>query len=191
MGRLCACEAKIGQLKWAIDQRGKIQHSLLALYERVQEREDLPADFELDLPLDHLIAAAFSLWRAVFLADKDRGPIPLRQAQLAFLATVVTTNAVNFSDDRNNSPWSVTFYMENAKQRLVAANEFLRHYPKSLKGAEVDFANVIRLVRIKGPTPADMRYEWTAAHLAFRKLYNGMFATTPLKEEEPTIPFDQ
>jgi hypothetical protein len=78
-----------GILAWAIDQRAEVQHTLRALYEFV--RHHLPPTLDLDARclLDHLIGAAFSLWRAVFLADTFRDEIHIHQSQEAFLLKVI------------------------------------------------------------------------------------------------------
>ena len=176
----------IQHVRWAIDQRAKIQHTLLALYERVKEQQKLPPDYRADILLEHLIASAFCLWRAVFLADRERTPTSAREAQLKFLAKVINTNAITFSDDQANSAWSVTFYLENAKQRIMAAQQFLFHREGPTDQTNLDFAAIIRLIRLRGPEPAHMRYEWSAAHLALRMIYNSLFDDF-LQEEEPSI----
>jgi hypothetical protein len=70
-------------LKWAIEQRGKIQYTLLALYERVKTLQVAPADFKTDEMVENLIAAAFCLWRAVFLADRPRSAASIRVASVS------------------------------------------------------------------------------------------------------------
>jgi hypothetical protein len=111
----------VEHLEWAIDQRAKIQHTLLALYVYVRDTEPEESWVYTEAIVNSLIAASFSLWRAVFLAEQTRTDASVRQAQRDFLATVISTNAVTFSDDRRNSAWSLGFYMDTASQRVWSA----------------------------------------------------------------------
>jgi hypothetical protein len=52
--------------RWAIDQRAKIQHTLLTLYIHLDVLDPEAVPFALSEYIDDLIAAAFSLWRAYF-----------------------------------------------------------------------------------------------------------------------------
>jgi hypothetical protein len=71
--RLVAIEMNIEHLAWAIERRAEIQHSMLGL---IQFAEANPPSSELNVyannGFNHLVGAAFSLWRAVFLADAGR-----------------------------------------------------------------------------------------------------------------------
>jgi hypothetical protein len=117
-----------GHLAWAIDQRAEVQHTLRALYEFV--RHHLPPTLDLDARclLDHLIGAAFSLWRAVFLADTFRDDIHIHQSQEAFLLKVITDNTITFADDKANRHWTVEYYLENAKFRIARAIAYADHH---------------------------------------------------------------
>lgn len=159
-------KADLDHLKWSVTKRAEIEASLYALYGYV--RHNPPQQLHTSMVLDHSIAAAFSLWRAVFLADKVRTPHSNHQAQENFLEKVVTTNAINFPDDQRNSAWTVSFYLENAKYRLrdgaVVASEFL------------DFQDrdpTMLLLQLKGTGEIrHTRYEWECIHLALAKIFN-------------------
>lgn len=178
----------IKHLTWAIDQRAKIQHTLLSLYEFVRNTMPLNQDATHDLFVDHLVASAFSLWRAVFLTERERGTPSLREAQEKFLATVISTNTITFSDDRTNSAWSVGFYLENAKQRLLSAQQLAFHHPEGFPLARGNLDGVIRLVRIRGNEPSHLRYEWESAHTALRILLKIAAPDIVLPVEHPTFP---
>jgi hypothetical protein len=155
----------LDHLKWAIERRADIQRTLHSLYGYV--RTNRPQQLFTTILLDHCIAAAFSLWRAVFLADKVRTISSTHEAQERFLETVVTTNAINFPDDRRNSAWTVSFYLENAKHRLSqGATIASRHLDLQ------DYHGVIGLLRQSGTDVPMTRYEWECAHLALRSLFN-------------------
>jgi hypothetical protein len=155
----------LDHLKWAIERRADIQRTLHALYSYV--RTNQPQQLFTTVLLDHCIAAAFSLWRAVFLADKVRTISSTHEAQEQFLETVVTTNAINFPDDRKNSAWTVSFYLENAKHRL-SRGAIIASRNLGLQ----DEDGVISLLRSSGTDVAMTRYEWECAHLALRTLFN-------------------
>jgi len=156
----------LNHLNWAVEQRAEIQRTLLALYGYVRYNE--PRQIPTTLLTDHCIAAAFSLWRAVFLADKVRTVFSAHEAQTNFLETVVTTNAINFPDDRRNSAWSVSFYLENAKHRLQQGAELAQEH-LGFDGLN----NVLLLIRLRGTGEVSYtRYEWECVHLALRTVFN-------------------
>ncbi len=110
-----------GHLAWAIDQRAEIQRTLLVLYGFVRHSSPDSLDHDTRYLLDLLIGAAFSLWRAVFLAETFRDVVQVHQSQEAFLLKVITDNAITFADDKANRRWTVEYYLENAKFRLARA----------------------------------------------------------------------
>lgn len=179
----------IPHLAWAIDQRAKIQHTLLSLYEFVRNTMPHSDNYLDDLFLDHLVASAFSLWRAVFLAERARDKDSLRAAQEKFLATVISTNAITFSDDRANSAWTVGYYLENAKGRIISAQQLAFHQAEHFSMERHHLPNVIRLIRMRGSGVSDLRYEWEAAHCALRMLIKMEDPDNPLPIEEPSGPF--
>jgi hypothetical protein len=61
-------------LAWAIEQRAEVQHTLLAVYGFVRHSCPPTLDQDTRYLLDLLIGAAFSLWRAVFLAAEFHKP---------------------------------------------------------------------------------------------------------------------
>jgi len=71
--------------------------------------------------LGYLIRAAFSLWRAVFLAETFRDDTEIYTSQEKFLEKVITDNAIGFSDDKKIGIGPLGTYLENAKFRLSKA----------------------------------------------------------------------
>lgn len=179
-------EDEIRQLRWSIDHRAEILHTLLALYEMLRDRprDQYPSWWEETLN-DHFVGAGFALWRAVFLADKARDLNATVTAQEQFLKQLLSNNAITFGDDRTNRSWTFTFYVEDAKLRIGAAYQFLLHHLEEEKSKEMNLAQVIRYVRLKGRQPVDMRYEWQAAHTALRMLLNSPYTDLKLKIETP------
>lgn len=168
----------VEHLGWAIDQRAKIQHTLLALYEYVRDAAPDDAWNEKEEAIDDLIAAAFSLWRAVFLTEQLRTDQSRREAQRQFLATVVSTNAITFGDDRRNSPWSLGFYLTNAQQRLSHAAVMVNHIQPGVGQRAIN-----HIVLNKGHTAQLIRDDWEGLHAALRTCFNVLRPDKPLPVE--------
>jgi hypothetical protein len=64
--------------------------------------------------LGYLIGAAFSLWRAVFLADTFRDDLSVHGTQEQFLKTVITDNAIGPTICR----WADGIFAMNREIRL-------------------------------------------------------------------------
>ena len=162
----------LDHLKWAIDQRAKIQHTLLALYTRAQTipLED-QSHFE-ESVFDSLISASFALWRAVFLAERPVTDENLRHAQTEFLATILSTNAVTFADDRRNSAYSLGFYMGAAALHIHSLLELAKIENPHFDDTEVRE----RIVYYMDQTVRNSRRKWEGLHAAVRILYNKLLA---------------
>jgi hypothetical protein len=172
----------ITHLGWSIDQRANIQHTLLALYAYVRRSRAREGWVE-PMLLDHCIAAAFSLWRAVFLAEIVRDYDNIEKAQEDFLASVISTNAITFGDDRRNSAWTVSFYLENAKHRLLHALHIIKHHVAGPNVEELE-----RLLMLRGTNDVShTRYEWEAIHCALRKVIKVIDPTSELAITAPTL----
>jgi hypothetical protein len=92
----------VEHLRWAVNQRAEIQRTLLALYEYVRKTPSKTGYAEPRVYLlDNLIGAAFSLWRAVFLAEIYRTDETIHQSQEAFLAKVISDNSITFGTIRS------------------------------------------------------------------------------------------
>jgi hypothetical protein len=178
-------------LEWAIEQRSKIQQTILALYKYAKSQPLEGPGFPASYLLDHLSAASFALWRAAFLTDGSRDPFSVHEEQTNFLATVLNTNAINFSDDRKYQAWAVSFYLENAKNRLAYAVTIADEY---MNGNV--HATVMPMLRLRGTSNEEKgkgdraltRYEWECAHRALRILLKILDPTCNLAIENPKMP---
>jgi hypothetical protein len=181
----------IANLEWAILQRANIQRTLLALYDLARRSSlegGLPSAeshsiFIEPYAFDHFIAAAFSLWRAVFLTDADRSWRVTRRHQEEFLEKLLTTNTIAFADDYKSRAWTVRFYLEAAKARLVIANGFIGHHLPDRQLPPVE-----PLLRVSGEEPAQTRYEWEALHRALRILLKVVDPQMALPIDELMLP---
>jgi hypothetical protein len=104
--------------EWLVPARSQIQAAtlrlLLLLREKVSEFED---DARLAIMVSVLAGAAFSLWRAVFLADENYAGESYVGTMEKFLTTAVRDNAINYRDDKNL--WSFRYYLGNARSNLL------------------------------------------------------------------------
>lgn len=182
----------LSHLAWALDQRLEIQRTLLELYRFVRAntseslRSPHPSEphFVKPMLLDHLIAAGFSLWRAVFLSESDRDFVSIHKSQEKFLESVLTNNAITYTDDKINRAWTVSYYLENAKHRLAAAMYLAEEYLK-----DKSLNKVMPLLRLKGERDVALtRYEWECVHAAMRLILKILHPKSTLPPLQPKLP---
>ena len=118
-GLRAKAKAELKYMKWLVDKRNESQkscHALLVLLRKytITLRED-----QYSSAAQSLVGAAFSLWRAVFLAEeKSETRVSLMHSKI-FLEKVVRTNAVAFSNEIDANEWTFDYYFHNARYRLV------------------------------------------------------------------------
>jgi len=112
---------------WLVPARNNIQRQLLRLQALIgppPKEPDKPqiADRDLEM-LGWLLGIGFSLWRAVFQAgkalDRDVNYFHARK----FLDEIIRNNAAVYLTELNS--WSLGYYLNNARFRLVEARRFL------------------------------------------------------------------
>jgi hypothetical protein len=154
----------LSHLAWALEQRVEIQRTLLELYRFVRANtpealRSTPSgeyDFVKPMLLDHLIAAGFSLWRAVFLSESDRDFVLIYKSQEKFLENVLTNNVITYTDDKTNRAWTVSYYLENAKHRLAAAMNLAEEYLRDKSRGKV-----LPLLRLVGTRDVALTRYWS------------------------------
>jgi hypothetical protein len=87
----------------------------VAVFERWRRHLRIP-----ESAVQDLVAVSFSLWRAVFLADRSGKTVAKLGGAEAFLAKTLTDNAIAFAQDRTAREWSFSYYVDNAFYRLEA-----------------------------------------------------------------------
>jgi hypothetical protein len=175
----------VDHLRWAIDQRAEIQRTLLALYVYIRRTPSNTgyADPKVYL-LDHLIGAAFSLWRAVFLAETFRTDETIHQSQEAFLAKVISDNSITFGDDKINRAWTVGYYLDNAKLRIERASAYADHHLNSDSRRYV-----LPNLRLRGTLGVSLtEWEWESAHYALRYMLMILDPETKAQPQQPNSP---
>jgi hypothetical protein len=107
-----------GHLEWMIKGRAKNQQAALDLYELMKDHRQAIEDKRLSSKAQDLAAVAFSLWRAVFLADRTgKTEAKMKDAE-AFIGKMLTDNAIAFTQDRTAREWTFLYYLDNALYRL-------------------------------------------------------------------------
>lgn len=104
---------------WLVEGRARNQRTTVRLYKAIENKRSI---IEINPAFERLArdlaAAAFSLWRAVFLTDLT-GEVGDQLADLTrFLQSVLAHNAVLYQTDFNSREWAFTYYLENALFRL-------------------------------------------------------------------------
>lgn len=110
--------SKAAHLKWAIQSRARNQSSSLNLLELFDAFPLRWRTKKFSRAAQDLVAIAFSLWRAAFLADKasERGEV--FKAGRDFLEKVIEDNAIGFTQDKNSRAWTFNYYTRNARSAL-------------------------------------------------------------------------
>ncbi len=102
-------------LDWLVKARNESQSLMLRL---LQQWDNLGGEQR-----RAALGAAFSLWRAVFLLVKkeqqDDAIDKLDSAAKRFLEQIIRTNAIGFNDDLKLRAWSSTYYVDNARYRII------------------------------------------------------------------------
>ena len=105
-------------LNWVIHGRARNQIAALNIYALMKDHRDEIRVEKLSYDLQTLAAVAFSLWRAVFLADRT-GAVEAKMADAElFLGKMLTDNAIAFAQDRGSREWTFNYYVDNARFRL-------------------------------------------------------------------------
>jgi hypothetical protein len=147
----------IEHLEWLIPARGKNNATalkLLSLFKR-EPIKKIPNSVR----ARQLVAIAFSLWRAAFLADRKGKIKGLPERKLAdaeqFLRKILVDNQIGFAQDRQWREWSFQYYLDDAYSRLANLED------------DWDGLDLGSLHPTKGQrTP---RYSWDLLHDAFAK----------------------
>jgi len=111
----------IKHLAWAIEQRAEIQRTLLALLRFARAHPSFA--MEEKYLFDHLVGAAFSLWRAAFLAQAIREDSNIHESQEKFLEKIISDNMITFGDDKLNRHWTVGYYLDGSGKTFTTPSE--------------------------------------------------------------------
>jgi hypothetical protein len=110
-------------LTWLIQSRMRNQNACLRLFNAFEKFPTAANGMELRAKSQTLVAVGFSLWRAAFLADKTGQRDAVFADAHAFLAELLTNNAINYPQDRASREWTFNYYMTNANEALIRLSE--------------------------------------------------------------------
>jgi hypothetical protein len=94
-------------LDWLIPQRSLVQDDASELLDLIKNYKDkFSGDEDTEDVAALLVGAAFSLWRAVFLAPKNPTPrLAIVKKGRKFLEKFLHDNSISYGDEKNNRKW--------------------------------------------------------------------------------------
>jgi hypothetical protein len=120
-----AKKAKLSHLEWLVKCRSRNQQTSLALFKLMKKHAAyLKKRHTHSLAAIGLVAVSFSLWRAVFLADRTDSEEEHFNHALSFLETLIGDNAIGYSHDKHAREWTFNYYTNNALHRLKTISTF-------------------------------------------------------------------
>ena len=99
-------------------QRNDTQNILFELLRLVVDHREIAGDLEINSIFQLTVGAAFSLWRAIVLADRPFEPFGALSDAKELLNRVVSFNAVLFPDEKETRQWMGGYYVSNIEFRL-------------------------------------------------------------------------
>ena len=121
-------DAELEHMYWLVKSRLAVQQLMVDLLFFLTKNERVLQSGRDRLIFGHLVAIAFSLWRAAFLAEKKRD-WDLVNVDLALaLEKLIEDNSFLYPDEKNFGSWTVTYFLNNARLRMFHAIE--RHVPE-------------------------------------------------------------
>jgi hypothetical protein len=111
-------------MEWAIRSRYSNQLSSLQLLTLFENHEEIWKTQRFSKAAQDLIAAAFSLWRAAFLADKSGKRSAVFADGKKFLGNLIEDNSIAYVNDKNAREWTFNYYTRNARYALQILNEY-------------------------------------------------------------------
>jgi len=119
-----ATSKKLEHLEWAVGSRYKIQLCSLRLLTLFTVYEAKWKTQSYARAAQDLIAVAFSLWRAAFLAEKESKREVVFTDGVTFLQTMIETNSIAFGQDRASNEWTFNYYARNARYALQVLEKY-------------------------------------------------------------------
>jgi hypothetical protein len=110
----------IVHLKWSVENRAVTLRTSVNLLRLFKEHSKSIKEKENTAVAQNLLSVAFSLWRAVFLANRTGQREARIDAATAFLQKMIADNAISFATDLEGREWTFNYYMTNATNSLLA-----------------------------------------------------------------------
>jgi hypothetical protein len=112
-------------VEWLIEQRSRIQAEAAKLLCLLQPNiTKFQTDRNLEDVAGLMLGAAFSLWRAIFLASSRPTPTEnMIGMGIEFLTKVLRDNSISYMDEKRMREWSFGYYLNSARFRLLRVAE--------------------------------------------------------------------
>lgn len=112
--------------QWLVENRHRNQMCALQLRLLLRDHEKTWKTGRYSYAAQELVSVSFSLWRAVFLAEKTGKRSAVFNDGLSFLERVIEDNSIAYAQDKAMREWSFNYYTKAARFSL----EYLhRLYP--------------------------------------------------------------
>ena len=120
-------EDKLEHMRWQVAWRSKNQECCLQLFDVLKAHPKSWKKNNYFFASQSLIGAAFSLWRAVFLSEKDSKRAIVFDHSMNFLESVILDNAISYPLDKKNNEFTFNYYVNNARYRIL---DIARTFPE-------------------------------------------------------------
>lgn len=104
--------------QWLVNSRHRNQTCSLQLRLLLKDYEKKWKTKKLSVAAQELVSVSFSLWRAVFLAEKTGKRSAVFDDGLKFLERVIEDNAIAYIQDKQMREWSFNYYTKSARYAL-------------------------------------------------------------------------
>lgn len=122
----------------------------------------------------YLVGSAYSLWRAAFLTDAKRKWAEILEDAEKLLLRLIRDNAVAYPQERETREWMSGYYLNNARFRLLRANELLNKLLPNRKDP-IPIKNLLGLNK-KGTTNQVPPLTWEVLQNALNCIFSEMVA---------------
>ena len=157
-------ENDLVDFEWLVSERARIQELSLRLLNLMKSRQaTIFANGVYMEAVLLMIGAAFSLWRAVFLAHSKQTTGANFEAGQQLIEKVVRHNAIGYFDDVALQTWSFGFYLYNCRFRL-------QQMPSSLDLGITSLSWLNATLPIDSPA----QLEWTKHFEALEEAFNAL-----------------
>lgn len=109
---------RTAHFQWLVENRHRNQTCSLQLRLLLKDYEKRWKTRQLSFIAQELISVSFSLWRAVFLAEKTGKRSAVFDHGLGFLERVIEDNAIAYAQDKAMREWSFNYYTRAARFSL-------------------------------------------------------------------------
>lgn len=132
-----------------IDARRDVQKLLLEQHKFVTDKVNAEllggaTHDSLCRSLTLLVGAAFSLWRAAFLADDERERLIVLSHIQKFLRYLIRDNTIGFSQDRDTQTWTSIYYISSANMSLIEIHRARPTLTGATTAEQDEFLNTVR-----------------------------------------------